>query len=169
MPFAGAVVQLQAPSPLPALRLAVSDGGTLLPASEGATPILTLTLMPAALPALLKGQENLMRAVRVEGNEKLADAILFLVRHLRWDVEEDLSRVVGDTAARRIASGARTLAAWQLEAARRALEGLMEYAGEEGRVLVPRAESDELGRRTARLRDALERLEQRLSLLENRA
>lgn len=161
VPFAGETVELRAP-PLPALRLAVLEEGRIAP---GGAPTLVLTVRPEALPALLEGEEHLMRTVGVEGNERLAQEILFLVRHLRWDVEEDLSRVVGDAAAHRLVGLARDFAAWQLDAGRRLAAGFMEYAQEEARLLAPRARYGAFAADVARLRDALERLEKRIERL----
>jgi ubiquinone biosynthesis protein UbiJ len=164
-PFAGAGLELRSP-PLPALRFVIAVEGSLAPARENeAPPALTVTLTPAVLPALLRGEDHLVRALKVDGDPKLADAVLYLARHLRWDAEEDLSLWLGDAAAHRIARGARGFAASQVDAGRRALESLMEYVTEEQPLLVRRGEADELGRRAARLRDALDRLEQRLERL----
>jgi ubiquinone biosynthesis protein UbiJ len=107
-----------------------------------------------------------MRTVDIDGNARLAQEVLHLVRHLRWDVEEELSRVVGDAAAHRLVGAARDLAAWQLDAARRFAAAFMEYAQEEAGLLAPRAGHDELAAGVARLRDALERLEKRIERLE---
>lgn len=38
-------------------------------------------------------------AVRIEGDVQLAAEVNWLVDHLRWDVEEDLSRLMGDAPA----------------------------------------------------------------------
>jgi len=78
------------------------------------------------------------------------------------DLEEALSRGVGDVAAHRLVDGARALAALQADAARRLTEALVEYALER-RLLVPRAELDSLAAGIARLGEDLERLEQRLA------
>ena len=40
-----------------------------------------------------------MGAVDISGNARLATEILALLRYLRWDVEEDLSRIFGDVIA----------------------------------------------------------------------
>ena len=161
-PFAGEALELRAP-PLPALRFSIVEGGRL---AEGGTPTLTLTLRPESLPALARGEEHLMRTVGIEGNERLAQALLHLARHLRWDAEESLSRVVGDAAAHRIAGLARDFAGWQVDAARRLAAGFMEYAQEEARLLAPREGFTALAADAARLRDALERLEKRIERLE---
>jgi ubiquinone biosynthesis protein UbiJ len=163
-PFAGEALELRAP-PLPALRLTVAADGRLAPGAEGATPSLTLTVGAQALPALARGEDHFLRAIDVSGNARLATEVMFLFRNLRWDYEEDLSRLVGDAAAHRAVRVARELAAWHKEAARRIAEGLMEYAIEEKRLLVPRADLEALAQGAARLRDDLERLEKRLELL----
>lgn len=43
-------------------------------------------------------------AMRIEGDVMLASEINWLVDHVRWDAEEDLSRIVGDAAAHKIVS-----------------------------------------------------------------
>src|SRR3990170_561996 len=134
-PYAGETVEFRAP-PLPALRFAIVEGGRLAP---GGAASLTLTLQPASLPALIRGEEHFMRTVGIDGNAQLAQDVLHLARHLRWDAEEDLSRLLGDAAAHRVAGLARDFGAWQLDAARRLAEAFMEYAQDEGRLLAPRA------------------------------
>ncbi|MGD9952689.1 MAG: SCP2 domain-containing protein [Burkholderiales bacterium] len=158
-PFAGETVELRAP-PLPALRLAIGEGARLAPG--GGEAGLVLTLAPASLTALARGEEYFMRSVAIQGNDALAREILHLARHLRWDAEEDLSRLVGDAAAHRLMGLARDVASWQLDAARRLAESVMDYAQHEARLLASRAEHGALAAEVATLRDALERLEQRI-------
>lgn len=160
-PFAGETVLLAAP-PLPELRLSILANGRVAPSGDGAEASLTLTLGPDALPALARGEEHFMRVVQVTGNARLASEVMLLVRHLRWDPEEDLSRLVGDVAARRIAGLAKEFAGWQVDAVKRLTESVVEYAVEERRVLVPRAELELFAADVARLRDAIERLEKRI-------
>ena len=161
-PFAGETVELRAP-PFPALRLAIVAGGTVQ-AGEG-EPGLVMTLTPEFPAALARGEEHAMRAVAVEGNAKLAGEILVLARHLRWDAEEALSRVVGDVAAMRIADAGRALAAWHIDAARRLTGALADYATDERQILVRRAQLEALGESLARLRDGIARLEKRIERL----
>jgi len=164
-PFEGDVIELRA-APFPALRLAIAGGGGLSAADPEAAPTLSIAFGPEALAAATKGEEHLMRAVEVSGNARLASEVLHLFRHLRWDAEESLSRLVGDVAAHRLTEAARGFAAWQADALRRAGEALVEYATEERPMLVRREELDGLGGAHAALRDALERLEKRVARLE---
>jgi len=125
-----------------------------------------ITLKPEAPAALARGEEHFLRAVEVSGNARLADEVMALARHLRWDFEEDLSRVVGDAAAHRLGEGLRALLAWQGDAARRLAGAFADYVTEEAKLVARRSELDSLARDTATLRDAVERLEQRMRRLD---
>jgi ubiquinone biosynthesis protein UbiJ len=161
-PFAGEVVELRAPA-LPVLRFTILPGGRV--EAGGEAPALTITLGSGALLGAARGEEHLMRAVEIAGNARLASEVMQLARHLRWDFEEDLARLVGDVAAHRLAEGARALAAWHLDAARRLAAAFGDYVVDEARLLVRRAEHAAFAAELARMRDALERLEKRVRRL----
>lgn len=161
-PFAGECVEIDAP-PLPGVRATIEAGGSLAPG--GGRPSLVVRIGPGFLAGLARGEEHALRSVDVSGNARLASEVMLLVRHLRWDVEEDLSRLFGDVAAHRLAEAARAIAAWHVDAARRLAGALADYATDERRLLVRRGELDALGAELARLRDALERLDKRIGRL----
>jgi len=163
-PFSGSALELRFPL-LPALRLAVTGEGRLCPAERAEPASLVMTFGPEVVPAALKGEDHLLRAVAVEGDSRFANEVLFLFRHLRWDAEDDLARVLGDAVAHRVASTARDFLAWQKEAFSRAAENLMDYALEERQLVAHRAAFEEHRGAVAQLRDALERLEKRLDRL----
>jgi ubiquinone biosynthesis protein UbiJ len=163
-PFEGETIELRAP-PLPVLRFAIQEGGLLSGTPGDAPPALTIILKAEAPAALLRGKEHFLRAVEISGNAKLADAVMLLARNLRWDFEDDLARLVGDVAAHRMAAAARGFAAWHADAAQRLSEAFADYATEESRLLVRRPELDALAGAAARLRDGVERLEQRIRRL----
>jgi ubiquinone biosynthesis accessory factor UbiJ len=161
-PFAGETIELRGP-PFPPLHFVVLPGGTL--EAGGGDPALTITLTPQALLSLARGPEHFARALEVAGDPRLAAEVSALARHLRWDVEEDLSRLFGDVAAHRIADTGRALARWHADAARRLVDSLADYAVDEKRMLMARPEVDEFAAAVARLRDAVERLEKRVERL----
>ena len=148
-PFAGEVVELQAP-PLPPGRFTLRGGGKV--DAGGGEPTLRVSFAP-------------LRAPEVHGNARLAAEVQELVKHLRWDFEEELSGVVGDVAAHRIAQAGRDFFAWQADAARRLAGSFAEYAADEGRLLVRRAELAEHARAVAALGESLERLAGRIERL----
>ena len=81
-------------------------------AAPGTQADLTLTVIETSPLALV---QQALRAgkpgVRIEGDVQLAAEVNWLVDHVRWDLEEDLSRVVGDTAAHTLGNVARSAAA----------------------------------------------------------
>ena len=161
-PFAGETVELRAPL-LPTLRFSILAGGAVQ--AGDAEPGLTMTFKPELLAALARGEEHALRAVDVEGNARLAAEVLVLARHLRWDAEEDLSRLLGDAAAHRLAQAGRAFAAWHLDAAARLAAAFADYATDERRMLVRRADLDALADSLGALRDSIARLDKRIERL----
>jgi ubiquinone biosynthesis protein UbiJ len=47
--------------------------------------------------------------VRIAGDVQFANEINWLVEHVRWDLEEDLSRLVGDAPAHAMGTAARRI------------------------------------------------------------
>lgn len=162
VPFAGACVELRAPL-VPPLRFTLQPDGRAAPG--GAQPALTLAIKPDIVAALGKGEDALARAIDVSGDAQLAAEAMQLARYLRWDIEEDLSRVLGDVAAHRLVETARDFGRWQLDAARRLAESFAAYAADEARMLARRAELEAHRGRVAALRDAIDRLDKRLGRL----
>ena len=126
---------------------------------------LTLTIKPGALPHLLSGSDALLQHVEISGNADLASTVQFLFRNLKWDFEDDLSRLVGDIAAHRIANTARDFFAWQKDALLRTGENLAEYWTEEQPLLARPEEVARFSRDVETLRDDVARLEARINRL----
>src|SRR5262245_54673172 len=103
-PFAGQRVEIRCP-PFPDLRLTILQDGLLGRAEGAAASGLVVKLKPGALPLLLARDEAARSQIEIEGSAGLAGAVDDLFRRLSWDVEEDLSRVLGDIVAHRLASG----------------------------------------------------------------
>jgi ubiquinone biosynthesis protein UbiJ len=78
-------------------KILVTPAGLLDLADEGATPDLTLVLTEESPFALAQGLlQGVKPPVRIEGDVQLAAEVNWLADNVRWDVAEDLSRVVGD-------------------------------------------------------------------------
>ncbi|AEG94231.1 hypothetical protein [Ramlibacter tataouinensis] len=82
------------------LRLVATPAGLLDLAPPATVPDLTLTVTDESpwqlAQAALRGDKP---AVRIAGDVQFAAEINWLVDHVRWDLEEDLSRLVGDAPA----------------------------------------------------------------------
>jgi len=163
-PYAGQCVEFRA-SPLPALCLVILDSGLLANAAQDAVPNLVVTIASGALPALVQGEEALLREINIEGSADLAAAVQYLFRHLRWDFEEDLSKIFGDALAHRMVEEGSRFAAWNREAAGRLAQNLAEYWIEEQPLLARPAAVRQFLADVDRLRDELARLEKRVVAL----
>src|SRR5690606_14219789 len=138
MAHAGRTARLELP-PVGSIDFCVSADGYLAAWTGEDPPEVVLRLPLATLPkGLSEGLEAVMREVRIEGNAEFADALGFVFRNLRWDLEEDLSRLVGDIAAHRLVDGGRRLGAAGRETLERFGGNLAEYLTEEQPVLLPR-------------------------------
>ena len=93
------------------LRLEVTPAGLLEIAEAHQPADLTLTVEDSSPFTLaqtaLRGDKP---ATRIAGDVQLAAEINWLVDHVRWDVEEDLARVVGDVPAHTLAQLGRRVA-----------------------------------------------------------
>jgi ubiquinone biosynthesis protein UbiJ len=93
------------------LPFVATPAGLLEIASDGLRPDLLLTVTeasPLALVQTVLGGER--PGVRVEGDVQLAADVNWLVDHLRWDIEEDLPRVIGDAPAHALGRASREAA-----------------------------------------------------------
>jgi ubiquinone biosynthesis protein UbiJ len=93
------------------LTLAPTAAGLLERTAPEASPELSVTVTqthPKELAQrVLSGNKP---AVDIRGDVQLAAEVAWLVDNVRWDLEEDLSRLVGDAAAHTLARGARSAA-----------------------------------------------------------
>jgi ubiquinone biosynthesis accessory factor UbiJ len=105
------------------MRVAATRAGLLeLVPDTGAAADLTLSITQESpfelAQAAFKGEKP---PVHIAGDVQFAAEINWLVEHVRWDVEEDLARLVGDAPAHAIGQGARKV-----------LQGLREFTGARG-------------------------------------
>ena len=92
------------------MRLAATPAGLLELAGDSAIPDLTLTLTEESAWQLAQAAARGDKPpVRIAGDVQFAAEINWLVDHVRWDLEEDLSRVIGDAPAHAIGEGARRM------------------------------------------------------------
>jgi ubiquinone biosynthesis protein UbiJ len=147
------------------LAFTVQTTGEVTSAVSGAARDLDVRISPFLLPRLAAKDEAAYREIEMQGDMELAHEISFIARNLTWDVEEDLSRVIGDISAHRVVSTAREVGRWGREAALRLAQGATEYWTEESPLIATRVKVDAFVREVAELRDAVERLEKRVERL----
>lgn len=132
-------------------------------ATLSGTPLSFMQLAGATPEAALR-----TGAVHIEGDAEVAQTFSELLKAARPDLEEELSRIIGDVAAHQVGNVARSVLAFGRRASDTFAQNVAEYLQEEGRDLPTRTEADEFIVGVDKLRDDVERLEARLSLLEAR-
>ena len=145
-----------------ALSLTVLPNGEVEVAPAGASASVTLRLTPGLALRLAARDENAWREVEVAGDSEFAATINQLVRQLRWDVEEDLSRFFGDVAAHRMAETGRSFRRWGERTTEHAGRSLAGYWTEEDPLIASAPEVMDFNREVDVVRDDVARLEKRL-------
>jgi ubiquinone biosynthesis protein UbiJ len=144
------------------LRIWRHDGGEFHAEVEG-TPLNLLALAGPGPEALVQ-----RGAVTIRGDVELAQRYRELALLLRPDLEEELSRWVGDAPAHQVSRLAAGAAAFGRRAARTTVLNVAEYLAHERGDLVPRAEAEVFLEGVDRLREDVDRLEARLQHLAQR-
>lgn len=127
---------------------------------------ITVVLTPDHIGTFARdGLAGIMRQVQIQGDAEFAAAIGRLAKDLRWDAEEDLSRVVGDIAAHRIANTSKDLARDAKNFADQTRNFVVQKAVQDDGPLISIQEFTALKTQLRIIRDGLDRLEQRVKLL----
>ena len=106
--------------------------------------------------------------IEIAGDVEVAQQLQEILSRLEPDWEEALSQWVGDTAARKLRRGAEALLRFGREARGSLSFSLSEYLRYERHLLIDRPLADAFVRSVDDLRDDVERLNARLSLLDQR-
>jgi ubiquinone biosynthesis protein UbiJ len=136
----------------------------------GEEPDVVISGSLLTLARMLRGTgEAAIRSGDVEltGDAATAQRFQKLLEFTKPDIEEELSRVIGDVAAHRIGELARAFGSWARDARTTMGENLREYLQEENRKLPTRYEVERFSDRVDVLRDDVERVAARLDRLES--
>ena len=150
------------------LSLTVLESGEVAMAAADAAPAVTIKLAPGLMLRLAARDETAWREIEAAGDMEFAATINYLARNLRWDIEEDLSRVFGDITAHRMAESARTLRRWGEQAVQNTGRSFAEYWTEEQPLIAGARDLEAYSRAVDQLRDDAARLEKRIEQLSNR-
>lgn len=148
------------------IRLKATADGMVQAAATDEPPAVTIRAKLSDLPLIAQNREHAFSYVQIEGDADFANTISQLSESLKWEVEEDLGKWIGDIAATRVVSGARAAAENARVTQKKIAENIAEYFLEENPVLVrPRAVTDFTSDVTS-LRDDVERLAKRIEKLK---
>jgi len=161
--FSGKTFRLAVP-PI-TLDLSIDSNGEFIPREENSALEAMLTLpAAAALQFALSGKLDASQ-IEISGDTELAQGVGQILRNLSWDVEEDLSRVMGDIPANTLVNfGKKIFAEGQRQA--ESIAGMMaEFWQEEDPLIVKRRHLETFTADVDKLRDDTERLAKRIEKL----
>jgi ubiquinone biosynthesis protein UbiJ len=148
-----------------AVTLAIRDGGDVEDSSLAASADASFKLTPSTVLRVLAADENAWRDVQVDGDTAFARDILHVAQNLRWDIEEDLSRVFGDIAAHRMVQAGNDFRRWQRNTAEHLARSAAAYWSEERPLIATRRDIERYVHEVDVLRDDVARAEKRLEKL----
>ena len=132
------------------------------PDAEIAGSLMNLAALAGAHP-----EEVIQRGdVRIRGDAELAQKFRELAMLLKPDVEEELSKLIGDTPAHQALRLAKAVTGFGRRAVNTGVRNVAEYLAHERGDLVPRAEAEDFYRGVERLREDLDRLDARTRMME---
>lgn len=149
---------------LVALQLRVAADGLVEDAPD-ASPNVTIRMKLSDLPLMMQNRERAFSYVQVEGDAEFANVVSQVAQGVRWEAEDDLARLVGDIAARRLVAGGRAVFGAAQSTRRRIEENVAEYFLEEQPLLVRPEAVTGFSAEVAELRDDVERLAKRIERL----
>lgn len=162
--FAGKTAQLQFAG-RGVGTVTIGDEGLLEASPIDAAAAVTIDL-PADAPArMFTDPASLFSTAMIAGSAELAETLGFVFRNLRWDVEHDLSHLLGDIVAHRAVQFGTRLAQWPGQAGGRVALALAEYLTEETATIACRSDVETFCAEVDALRDDVARAEKRLARL----
>lgn len=147
------------------LKLMVTADG-LLQSDITAEPTVTLRIKPADIPQVIADIEKAFSYVTISGDADFARTLSEVANDVHWDPEEDLAPFFGDIAAVRITQAVRHAISQAKSGSRKLVENMAEYLLEENPTLMYRHTGEQFASDVAVLRDDVERLAKRISLIE---
>ncbi|PKO43513.1 MAG: hypothetical protein CVU29_10715 [Betaproteobacteria bacterium HGW-Betaproteobacteria-22] len=162
-PFAGKTVQLRVP-PVQT-SLVILENGSLATAGETQTADACIAIPASLLPRLMAKDETAKLEIAVSGDTELATTLAKVLSHLRWDVEDDLSKLIGDVPAYRLSNMGRSAMKTLKAGVSNSAHMLSEYWQEEKPMLAKKRHVEQFNLEVDTLRSDVARLEKRLNKL----
>lgn len=148
------------------VSLQAESDGLVRSVDRSAVPQVTIRIKPADLPLILQNRDRAFSYVTIEGDADFANTISQLSQSLRWEAEDDLSRLVGDIAAARLVAGAKSIARTIGTSHRKLTETTAEYFLDENPLLMRPQSIRDFAGDVARMRDDVARLAKRIERLK---
>lgn len=166
-PYAGSVIQLNI-TPVKTALLILEDGSLGIP-TDNSVPDATIHIAPSLALRLLAKDEAAKMLIKVDGDTQLAAEVGKVLQLMRWDIEEDLSQVIGDIPANKTVSVAKHALSEAKTQATNIAEMFAEYWQEEQPLLAKKWRVKAFNEAVDTLRSDVARFEKQLEKLSQKA
>lgn len=147
------------------VNLTILPNGELAVAADSATADATIHLPPSLVMRLMRKDPLASSLIKIEGDVPLGIEVGKILSAVRWDVEGDLSKVVGDMAAYQVVELGQEKFK-QLQANAKNLgEMLVEYWQEEQPLIAKKTSIESFNQSVDQLREDTDRLQSRVDKL----
>ncbi|GBG15573.1 ubiquinone biosynthesis protein UbiJ [Novimethylophilus kurashikiensis] len=163
-PYAGKTLRLEL-APF-STDITIVDSGLLVPAVENPVIDASIALSPTAAFRFALSREFDLSGARMEGDLDLATGVGRVLQQLEWEVEEDLSRLLGDIPAHQLVSTGKRVVGEGKRQLRAFGEMLADYWLEEQPLIAKQRHLEAFSQEVDTLRDDLARLAKRIEKLE---
>lgn len=161
--FAGKVVQFN--FVLIKANLAILEDGSLSLAGETAGPVAFIHIPPSLALRLLAKDEAAKMQIQIDGDVHLATEFSKILQQMRWDVEEDLSHLVGDITASKVGDVTQKVLHETKKQSVNLAEMLTEYWQEEKPILAKKRHIEAFNHDVDSLKSDIARFEKKLQKL----
>lgn len=146
--------------------LTILEDGSLAMAGASHAADASVSLTPSLALRLLSGDEAAKRQVVISGDTHLAAELAKVLSAMRWDFEDDASKLVGDVAAHKIGQTLRGIAATGKETGSNLAAMLSEYWQEEMPLIAKKRQVEAFNSEVDTLRADLARFEKKFAKLQ---
>ena len=155
--------------PFGSFRLLIQDGLLKDAKQEDIESSVSLEISQEAFWAFVKdGKGAAMKFVRISGDVDLAADLNRLFAELRWEAEEDLSKLIGDAPSRRIIVESKKVFTQSNNAVEDLKIGVRDFFVNERNILLGANQFNDFKSEIRLLRDQLDRAEKKLNHIEQR-
>ncbi len=166
-PFSGNVIQFEIA--LMTTKLLILEDGSLATAGNTATPEAIVQIPLSLALRLLAKDEAAKTQIKINGDAHLVGELSKVLQLMRWDIEEDLSKVIGDIPANKMVSTTKKMLHETKKQGINMAEMLVEYWQEERTILAKKRHVEQFNTTVDRLRSDVARLEKRLEKLTQKS
>jgi len=153
--------------PIGDFQIAIQEGMFVNGGNTNPSSVNLVITQEAIWTFLKEGKSGAMKFVKISGDIDFAADLNRLAADLKWEVEEDLSKLVGDAPARRVVLESQKMV-HQTQLAMTDLKGgIRDYLVHEKNILVDSQQMNDFKSQLRLLRDQIDRAEKKVNQLEH--